>query len=651
MKITDLLNSTGIDLNGTAGSKSEAIDKMIALMVKTGNISDEAEYKKCVLAREEQGTTGIGEGVAIPHAKTSVVKKPGLSAMVLKNGVDFDSLDGLPTNLIFLIAAPDTEENIHLDVLGRLSVLLMDENFRNKLISAKTPEEFKAIVDKAEEAKFAEEDKKSVSAKNGYDIVAVTACPTGIAHTYMAAEALENKAEELGFTIKVETNGSGGAKNVLTAEEIAHANCVIIAADKNVEMARFNGKKVIYSKVADGINKAEELINDAMSGGGTIYHSDGKEVVETSSESESIGRQIYKHLMNGVSYMLPFVVGGGILIALAFLFDNFEMNPANFGMNTPVAALFKTIGGAAFAFMMPVLAGFIAKSIGDRPAFAVGLVGGYLATIAPSAMFSALPGAAEYTGFMGYVVSGASPSGFFGALIAGFAGGYLVVGLRKLFDKLPKALEGIKPVLLYPVLGVLIMGLFMIFVVNPPMGAFNIWLADALNTMGSASKLILGLVLGGMMSIDFGGPFNKAAYVFGTASIATGNTDIMAAVMIGGMIPPLGIALATLLFKNKFTKKERQSGITNFVMGLSFITEGAIPFAASDPLKVIPACAIGSAIAGGLSMVFGCRLPAPHGGIFVFPVIENVGMYVVALIIGTVVSAVLLGLFKKKVEE
>lgn len=626
MRIIDLLKEESIDLNGKAGSKPEVIDKMVELMTKNGNIKDKEQYKKGVLAREEESTTGIGEGIAIPHAKSDAVERAGLAAMVIKDGVDYDSLDGQPVHLIFLIAAPNTKDNVHLEVLSKLSMLLMDETFVEHLRSAKSKKEFLNYIDEAETAKDKAEEKKAEVQKTGFRLLAVTACPTGIAHTYMAAESLEAKAKEMGISIKVETDGSGGAKNVLTPKEIENAECIIIAADKNVPMARFNGKPVIQTKVANGINKAEELIKEAISGKAPVYQENGSsESSAFEGEKEGIGHKIYKHLMNGVSHMLPFVIGGGLLIALAFLLDDYSINPSNFGSNTPTAAFFKQVGDAAFSFMLPILAGFIAMSIGDRPALAVGIVGGLLAK--------------------------EGNTGFLGALIAGFIAGYLIVGLKKLFEKLPKSLEGIKPVLLYPLLGILIMGAIMIFIVNPPVSAFNGWLNTALQNMGSSSKLVLGLVLGGMMSIDFGGPFNKAAYVFGTAAIESGNLDIMAAVMIGGMVPPLAIALATLLFKNKFTKKERQSGITNFIMGLSFITEGAIPFAASDPLRVIPACAIGSALAGGLSMVFGCTLRAPHGGIFVLPVIGNKWMYLLALIIGTAVGAVLLGVLKKKVQD
>ncbi|MBU5449084.1 fructose-specific PTS transporter subunit EIIC [Acetivibrio sp. MSJd-27] len=626
MKITDLLNKSAMQLNGKASNKMEAIDKLVDLMAAAGNISDKKVYKECILAREKEGTTGIGEGVAIPHAKTDVVKKAGLSVMVLPQGVDFESMDGEPAKLIFMIAAPNTEENIHLDVLGRLSILLMDDNFRRKLISAGSKEQFLSLVDQAEKEKF-EEEKKEEKPRDGFRLIAVTACPTGIAHTYMAAENLENTAEEMGISIKVETDGSGGAKNVPTRKQIEEADCIIIAADKNVETARFDGKPVLFAKVADGIHKPKELIQEALSGNVPVYHSGEKQRENAGSheDKEGAAHKIYKHLMNGVSHMLPFVIGGGILIALAFLFDNYEIDPSNFGSNLPFPAFLKSVGDAAFGFMLPILAGFIAMSIGDRPALAVGFVGGLLAKD--------------------------GGSGFLGALLAGFIAGYLIVGLRKLCDKLPKSLEGIKPVLIYPLVGILAIGAIITFVVNPPVGAFNNWLTGALNSMGESSKIILGFVLGGMMSIDFGGPLNKAAYVFGTASIATGQLDIMAAVMVGGMVPPIAIALCTTFFKNRFTRKERQSGLTNYIMGLAFITEGAIPFAASDPLRVIPATAIGSAVAGALSMLFGCTLRAPHGGVFVFPVVGNPLWYVVALLAGSVVGMILLALFKKPIQE
>ena len=627
MRITDLLNKETILLNGNPANKMEAIDRLVSLMEKGGNIKDVEKYKSAVLKRESEGTTGIGEGVAIPHAKTKAVAKAGLAAMVVKGGVDFDSLDGSPVELAFMIAAPDTEENVHLEVLGRLSVLLMDEHFRQNLIQSVTVEEFLKTIDITEKEKFPEEVSENIpSPSQGHiSILAVTACPTGIAHTYMAAESLENKASEMGVTIKVETNGSGGVKNALTKQEIEDADCIIVAADKNVEMARFNGKPVIMVKVADGISRAAELIEQAKNKNAPIFQSSEAAAHMGEQGEESAGRKLYKHLMNGVSHMLPFVIGGGILIALSFMFDGANAGTEIFGKGNELSAFLKTVGEVSFGMMFAVLAGFIAMSIGDRPALALGFVGGLLARD--------------------------GGSGFFGALIAGFLGGYIIVWLRKLFDKLPRALEGTKPVLLYPFFGVLLMGAAMVFIVNPPVAAFNGWLTNSLNQMGSTSKILLGIVLGGMMSIDFGGPLNKAAYVFGTASIATGQLDIMAAVMAGGMVPPLAIALATTFFQKKFTKKECQTSITNYIMGLSFITEGAIPFAASDPIRVIPACAIGSAVAGGLAMLFGCGSRAPHGGIFVVGIMDNAPMFLVSLVVGAVVGMALLALFKKSIPE
>lgn len=636
MKITDLLVKEGIELNGQAASKREAIDKMVDLMAATGKIADKEAYKAQVLKREEEGTTGIGEGIAIPHGKCEAVKAPGLAAMVLKDGVDYESLDGAPADLIFLIAAPNTKDNVHLDVLSRLSVLLMDEEFTQKLRNAKTTEEFLGYVDAAEQAKLAEEQAKAEPApapqeKKGLKLLGVTACPTGIAHTYMAAEALEKKAKELGFSIKVETRGSGGAKNVLTDAEIAEADCIIVCVDTNVPMDRFDGKKVIVRQVSDGINKAEELIRLAESGNVEIYHSGNKTAAAASGGSgkESAGHMIYKHLMNGVSHMLPFVVGGGILIAIAFLIDGMSVDLSalspeergNFGTITSAAALFKGIGDGAFGFMLPILAGFIAMSIADRPGLVVGVVGGSIAA--------------------------GGKSGFLGALAAGFLAGYLIIGLKKLLEKLPESLDGIKTILLYPLLGVFFMGLIMNFVIEPPVGALNTLLNNGLSSMNGTSSVLLGIILGAMMAADLGGPINKTAYVFGTASIAAGNYNIMAAVMIGGMVPPCAIALATLLFKKKFTEEERKSGPTNFIMGLSFISEGAIPFAASDPLHVIPAMMIGSGVAGAVSMAFNCTLMAPHGGIFVFPVVGNTVMYILSLVVGTIVGALLLGALKK----
>ena len=642
MTIRDLLAAESINLNGTPAGKTEALNQCIDLMAKSGKIADVEKYRKGVFAREEEGTTGIGMGIAIPHCKSDAVTKAGLAAMVVKDGVEFESLDGTPAKIIFLIAAPNTEDNVHLQVLSKLSVMLMDEQFTNSLINAGSVDEFLNIIDSAEKAKDEKEAAKEAKAKEPVEvkkddvfIVAVTACPTGIAHTYMAAEAIEKKAKELGYQVKVETRGSGGAKNVLTDDEIAKAAGVIVACDTNVPTDRFDGKKVIECQVSDGINKAEELIKRIASGDAPVFKASGKKEASHSSVSgkESIGHQIYKHLMNGVSHMLPFVVGGGILIAIAFLIDGFSVDlnslpadqRANFGTITQAAALFKGIGGTAFGFMLPILAGFIAMSIADRPGLAVGFVGGSIAAN--------------------------GTSGFLGALVAGFVAGYIVLLLKKVFSKLPESLDGMKPVLLYPLLGIFLVGVIMQFVVEPPIGALNTAINNGLNGLNGASAVVLGILLGGMMSVDMGVPVNKAAYVFGTASIAAGNYNIMAAVMIGGMVPPIAIALATIFFKNKFTAEERKAGPTNFIMGLSFITEGAIPFAASDPLHVLPACVVGSAVAGGLSMAFGCTLMAPHGGIFVVPTIGNPLMYLVALVIGSFIACGLLGLLKKKVSE
>ncbi len=640
MTIRDLLAAESINLNGTPAGKTEALNQCIDLMAKSGKIADVEKYRKGVFAREEEGTTGIGMGIAIPHCKSDAVTKAGLAAMVVKDGVDFESLDGTPAKIIFLIAAPNTEDNVHLQVLSKLSVMLMDEQFTNSLINAGSVDEFLNIIDSAEKAKdekeAAKEAKEPVEVKkDDVFIVAVTACPTGIAHTYMAAEAIEKKAKELGYQVKVETRGSAGAKNVLTDDEIAKATGVIVACDTNVPTDRFDGKKVIECQVSDGINKTEELVKRIAAGDAPVFKASGKKEASHSSVGgkESIGHQIYKHLMNGVSHMLPFVVGGGILIAIAFLIDGFSVDlnslpadqRANFGTITQGAALFKGIGGTAFGFMLPILAGFIAMSIADRPGLAVGFVGGSIAAN--------------------------GTSGFLGALVAGFVAGYIVNLLKKIFSKLPESLDGVKPVLLYPLLGIFLIGVIMQFVVEPPIGALNTAINNGLNGLNGASAVVLGVLLGGMMAIDMGGPVNKAAYVFGTASIAAGNYNIMAAVMIGGMVPPLAIALATIFFKNKFTAEERKAGPTNFIMGLSFITEGAIPFAASDPLHVLPACAVGSAVAGGLSMAFGCTLMAPHGGIFVVPTIGNPLMYLVALVIGAFIACGLLGLLKKKVSE
>ena len=636
MRITDLLDKNSISLNAAPADKKETLDLAVELMAKSGKLSDVEKYREQVYAREEESTTGIGEGIAIPHGKCDAVKAPGLAAMVIKNGVEYESLDGEPVTLLFLIAAPNTKDNVHLDVLSKLSVMLMDENFTTSLRNAKSVDEFLQIIDAADESAKSIDDRLSdtgitTEEKKGFKLLAVTSCPTGIAHTYMAAEALEKAAKAAGCQIKIETRGSAGAKNVLTAEEIAAADCIIVAADAKVPMDRFDGKKVISCQVSDGIGKAEQLVEQAVNGNVEVFHGENGEAKAAVTGKESAAHKIYTQLMNGVSHMLPFVVGGGILIAIAFLIDglNVDINalPAdqrsNFGTITPIAAMFKNIGGVAFGLMLPVLAGFIGMAIGDRPALALGFVGGMMAAN--------------------------GKSGFLGALAAGFLAGYLILGLRKICDKLPDAIEKLAPVLIYPVVGILIMGLAMNFVVEPIMGGINTGLNNFLSGMGDSSRIVLGLILGGMMAIDMGGPFNKAAYVFGTAAITAGNYDIMAAVMIGGMTPPCAIALATLLFKNKFTKEERDAGPTNFIMGLAFITEGAIPFAASDPLHVLPSCIIGSALAGALSMAFHCTLMAPHGGIFVFPVVGNAVMYLVALVAGTVVSALLLGVLKKKV--
>ena len=624
MRIIDLLNEKGIDLNGKPASKEETIKQLVTLMAESGKITDEEAFRKVVMAREAEGTTGIGEGVAIPHGKSPVVKDAGLAAMVIKEGTDFEALDGEPAYLFFMIAAPEAANNLHLEVLSRLSTILMDEEFRAKLIASMDVRTFLKLIDQKEQEKYgvAEKNENQDNQRN-YQLLAVTACPTGIAHTYMAAESLENKAKQMGITMKVETNGSGGVKNQLTAAEIKAADCIIIAADTNVEMGRFNGKPVIQTNVARGIHKPQELIEEALTGKVSVYSGGAQtgEEMAGSGEKESVGRKIYKDLMNGISHMLPFVIGGGILIALAFLFDDYSIDPASFGSNTPFAAFLMQVGGTAFAFMLPVLAGYIAMSIGDRPALAVGFVGGMLAS----------------TG----------GAGFLGALFAGFAAGYLVVGLKKVFAKLPASLEGIKPILIYPFFGILLIGALMVFVINPPVAALNAALSAGLNSMGTSSKVFLGIVLGGMMAVDMGGPVNKASYTFGLASLATGQYDIMAAVMVGGMVPPLGIALATTIFKSRFTKKEREAGIANYVMGLSFITEGAIPFASEDPLRVIPSCIVGSALAGGLSMFFGCTLLAPHGGIFVFPLVGSPFGYVIALAAGSVASMLMLGILKK----
>ena len=599
MKITDLLSKDAIKLNGIANSKQDAINKLVDLMAKNGNLTDKEKYTQVVLKREEEGSTGIGEGIAIPHGKTDAVSKPGLSAMVINDGVEFDSLDGQPAKLLFLIAAPNTKDNVHLDVLSRLSTLLMDTEFRKSLMEAKTPEEFLRYIDIAENAKLSQTKKN-----DEYEILAITSCPTGIAHTYMAAEALEKMGEQLGHKVKVETHGSSGVKNKFTKEEIKNAKAVIIAADTKIDLSRFDGKKLIKAKVADGINRPQELIERVLSSDAKIYHSSNKSQNSDSDEKEGFGTKIYKHLMNGVTHMLPFVVGGGILIAIAFLLDDYSINPSNFGMNTPVAAFFKTVGGAAFNVMLYILAGYIAMSIADRPGLAVGFVGGILAV--QGTTFASLTDSSVV------LVS----SGFLGALIAGFVGGYIVILLKKICSYLPDSIEGIKTILLYPVFGILLMGAFMLLI-NPYVGAINTAINNYLSSMGTANKVVLGAILGGMMAIDLGGPINKAAYTFGTGMLASGQYEIMAAVMAGGMVPPLAIAFLATAFPKKISKKDKQAAYVNYIMGLSFISEGAIPFASADPLRTLPAFVVGSAVTGALSMIFNCTLMAPHGGIFV----------------------------------
>lgn len=639
MRIIDLLKKDSISLNASPKSKSEAIDMLVDLQVNGGNISDKDEYKKGIIAREEHGSTAVGEGIAIPHAKNKGVKAPSLAAMTVPDGVDYEALDDEPSNLLFMIAAPEGGGDVHLDVLAKLMTILMDEDFRAKLLAAADKNEFLKIIDDMETEKYPEETPeapKADTAKTGdgaIKVLAVTACPTGIAHTYMAAEALEKAGKKLGVSIKVETNGSGGAKNVLTKKEIEECDGIIVAADKSVEMGRFDGKKVIKTKVSDGIKIPEELINRIESGDAPVYHHAGAKNEADSGDNESFGRKLYKHLMNGVSNMLPFTVAGGIFIAIAFLIDTIAGAPqdGNFGSHIAAAAFFKKMGDFTFSFMVPILGGYIAMSIADRPGFLVGMVGGYIASI----------------GSTFANVGGDVPSGFLGALLAGFAGGFLMLGIEKLCDRMPKALNGIKPVLIYPLAGLGLISVIMC-AVNPFMGMINTGLSNLLNGMGGSSKIVLGCILGAMMSIDMGGPFNKAAYVFGTAAIASGSYDIMAAVMIGGMVPPIAIALSTTFFKNRWTEEERKNGLVNYIMGLSFVTEGAIPYAASDPLRVIPACAIGAATAGGLSMAFGCTLMAPHGGIFVIAVVGNWALYLLSLAIGSVVGMMLLALLKKK---
>ena len=659
MRITDLLKPESILLNAAPTDKADAIYTLGDLMDKSGNLSDKAEYLKAVFAREEAGSTGLGDGIATPHAKSNGVKEAGLAAMVVPNGVDFDALDGQPSRLFFMIAAPEGAADTHVEVLSKLATMVIDPDFKNALIQAATVDRFLELITAKEEGNFdpsvegyiKTKDKKAPSITDAieakateaiekvvpkvsvdnphYDVLAVTGCPTGIAHTYMAAESLERKAKEMGISLKVEKNGASGIKDALTAEEIEHAKCIIVASDRQVEMARFDGKPMIQTKVANGINKSEELLREAMSNTAPIYHmsqADKDNAASTVDASDSFGRQIYKHLMNGVSHMLPFVIGGGILIALAFLFDTFNpANPSGFGSGTPLSAFLMKIGGASFGFMLPVLAGYIAMSIADRPGLVAGFVGGLLAS--------------------------QGGSGFLGALIAGFAAGYLVLLVKKLVSGLPQALEGTKPVLFYPVLGVLFIGIAITFIINPPVSALNEWLMNSLQTMGTTSRVLLGLVFGAMMSVDMGGPVNKAAYVIGTGALATGEYGIMAAVMAGGMVPPLAIALCTTFFPNRFTEAERKSGITNYIMGLSFITEGAIPFAAADPIRVLPSCIIGAGTAGALSMFFECTLRAPHGGIFVVPTIGNPLLYLASIAIGSVVACIILAIVKPRLNK
>ncbi|SFH74943.1 PTS system, fructose-specific IIC component [Pseudobutyrivibrio sp. OR37] len=635
MKISEFIDPRGIKLQVSLANQDEAIDKLIALHNEVGNLKDVAGFKEAILAREAKGSTAIGNGIAVPHGKSASVAKAGLVAITCPEGVDYKAMDGKPSNLLFMIAAPEGGADTHLEVLAKLMQLLMDPAFCKTLVEANSVDEFLKLIDAKEAEKDAASAKKDAPAAGTTKIVAVTACPTGIAHTFMAAESLEQKAKELGVAFRVEKDGSGGAKDPLTAKEIEEADAVIVAVDKNIDMGQFDGKKVVFASTKEAIHEPEKLFEKAKTA--SVYHHTGAVSKKSDDSNESLGRQLYKHLMNGVSHMLPFVIGGGILIAIAFLLDDYSIDPSNFGSNTPVAAWFKTIGGAAFGFMLPILAGFIAQSIADRPGLAVGFVGGALA--ASGATF-ANPG-------------GAVPSAFLGALVAGFAAGYFMKWLEKLCDKLPQSLEGIKPVLIYPLCGITVIGIIMC-AINPIVGALNAWISGVLSSMGTTSLVPLGIILGAMMATDMGGPLNKAAYVFGTAALAEQNEVgwmIMAAVMVGGMVPPIAIALATLIFPKKFTVAERKAGPVNFIMGFCFITEGAIPYAAADPLHVIPSLMVGSGVAGALSMVFKCTLMAPHGGIFVFPVVGNWALYLVALAIGSVVSCLLLGLLKKNVEE
>lgn len=645
MKIIDLLKKDAIELNTSVASKSDAIDKLVALHEKAGNLLDVNAYKDAILAREAQGSTAIGEGIAVPHAKSESVKTPGLSAITVPNGVDYEAPDGKNSDILFMIAAP-LDGDLHLEILSRLMVMLMEPDFCASLRGAKTTDEFLSIIDKKEAEKYPEEPKAEVPKKEGYRILAVTACPTGIAHTYMAAEALEKAGEKLGYPLKAETNGSGGAKNILTKKEIEECDGIIIAADKNVEMARFDGKHVIKTSVSNGINKPEELIKKIVDGKASIYHAEGDELEATDDdEKEGFGHKVYKHLMNGVSHMLPFVVGGGVLIALGFLIDTIAGNAdvgGTFGFTSPIASAVFWIGKAAFALMLPILAGFIAQSIADRPGLLPGIVGGVFA--ANGYTFQAFMENKDLVG------DGSAVSGFLGALLAGFVAGLLVNLLKKAFSWMPKSMDGIKPVFIYPLLGTLLMGIFMCLV-NPVVGAINTGVSNFLSSLGETSKLLLSIVLAAMMAIDMGGPFNKAAYVFGTAAIADGNTWIMAAVMIGGMVPPIAIALSTTFNKKKWTKEELKSGPVNYLMGLCFITEGAIPYAASDPLRVIPSCMVGSAVAGALTSLFNVTCPAPHGGIFTFIVCDHPLLYIVALAVGSVAGAFMFSILKKNVNS
>ena len=645
MKIIDLLKKDAIELNTSVASKSDAIDKLVALHEKAGNLLDVNAYKDAILAREAQGSTAIGEGIAVPHAKSESVKTPGLSAITVPNGVDYEAPDGKNSDILFMIAAP-LDGDLHLEILSRLMVMLMEPEFCASLRGAKTTDEFLSIIDKKEAEKYPEEPKAEVPKKEGYRILAVTACPTGIAHTYMAAEALEKAGEKLGYSLKAETNGSGGAKNILTKKEIEECDGIIIAADKNVEMARFDGKPLIKTSVSNGINKPEELIKKIVDGKASIYHAEGDELEATDDdEKEGFGHKVYKHLMNGVSHMLPFVVGGGVLIALGFLIDTIAGNAdvgGTFGFTSPIASAVFWIGKAAFALMLPILAGFIAQSIADRPGLLPGIVGGVFA--ANGYTFQAFMENKDLVG------DGSAVSGFLGALLAGFVAGLLVNLLKKAFSWMPKSMDGIKPVFIYPLLGTLLMGIFMCLI-NPVVGVINTGVSNFLSSLGETSKLLLSVVLAAMMAIDMGGPFNTAAYVFGTAAIADGNTWIMAAVMIGGMVPPIAIALSTTFNKKKWTKEELKSGPVNYLMGLCFITEGAIPYAASDPLRVIPSCMVGSAVAGALTSLFNVTCPAPHGGIFTFVVCDHPLLYIVALAVGSVAGAFMLSILKKNVNS